>query len=143
MKTLNAILALILALPVAYAQPKTAISDIPLAVSQETSATMPILKALQSPVVIAIQPDRTLYAIGTCESHHAQYNSNGTVLRGRVNHSDVGEYQINEYYNGAEAKILGYDIYTQAGNQAMAVWLYEHQGTQPWSASRSCWLTMI
>lgn len=80
-----------------------------------------------------------MFAIAGCESGHLQFQANGTVLRGQINDHDVGEFQISETWNGAEAKALGYDIYTQAGNEGYAVWLYDHRGTKPWLASSKCW----
>lgn len=83
--------------------------------------------------------DPVLIDIAECESHFTQFNPDGSVHRGVQNHKDIGVFQINEYWNGAMAKRLGYDIYTAAGNIAMAKWLYKHQGTAPWSWSSWCW----
>lgn len=77
--------------------------------------------------------------IAGCESHFMQFNPDGSVLRGKVNPKDVGYYQINEYWNGADAKKLGYNIYSEAGNIGYALYLYHTQGTKPWNASKSCW----
>jgi hypothetical protein len=99
------------------------------------------------PVEVKKDPLQTinaeLYGILSCESGGGgkpkQFNSDGTVLRGRVNRSDVGAAQINEYYHLQASKRLGYDIYTLEGNIAYAKYLYDTQGTQPWSASKPCW----
>jgi len=56
-----------------------------------------------------------------------------------VNPLDIGKFQINEYYWGAEARRLGFDIYALEGNTAMALWIYEHHGTQPWNWSKANW----
>jgi len=77
--------------------------------------------------------------IAFCESGGRQFNSDGTVIRGRENPKDVGKFQINEYYHLADSKRLGMDIYTLEGNTAYATHLYETQGTKPWSASLGCW----
>jgi len=77
--------------------------------------------------------------IASCESHDQQFNADGTVMRGAVVYQDVGIMQINETYHGAEAKALGYDIYTLDGNLAFADWLYNKEGTAPWDSSSSCW----
>lgn len=61
------------------------------------------------------------------------------MVRGKQNPRDIGKYQINEYWNGAEAKRLGYDIYTERGNTLMALYLYRTQGVHPWNWSRGCW----
>lgn len=78
-------------------------------------------------------------AIAQCESHQEQFDSSGHVLHGIVNPDDVGYFQINKYYNGAEAKRLGYDINTESGNIGFALYLYGKEGTAPWDASKSCW----
>lgn len=77
--------------------------------------------------------------IARCESHFTQFNTDGSVFRGKVNRKDIGYFQINEYWNGAMAKKLGYDIYTEEGNIGFALYLYHTQGTAPWNASKPCW----
>ena len=47
--------------------------------------------------------------------------------------------QINEHYHSATAAKLGLDIYTIQGNVAYAQYLYQKEGTQPWSSSKPCW----
>ena len=68
-----------------------------------------------------------------------QFKSNGDVVRGKVDKSDIGACQINERYNNDLARRLGYDIYTEKGNKDFAVYLYLTQGTAPWNASKSMW----
>jgi hypothetical protein len=80
-----------------------------------------------------------LAEIAHCESRFTQFLKSGDVLRGEVDPDDVGVMQINEKYNGNTAQALGYNIYTLEGNLAFGRWLYEHKGTQPWSASQGCW----
>ena len=58
-------------------------------------------------------------------------NKNGTV--------DIGEWAINNGAYGAQATKLGYDLYTQAGNQAMAEWIFDNVGTSPWYSSEARW----
>lgn len=77
--------------------------------------------------------------IAMCESRQRQFNDAGGVLRGGYNPKDVGYFQINEYWNGAEAKRLGYDLHTEEGNIGMALHMYKTQGTKPWNASKKCW----
>lgn len=77
--------------------------------------------------------------VAYCESTHRQYNTNGTVLRGKVDNADVGVMQINERYHKKTADKAGYDLHTIEGNMAFARALYNEQGVQPWSASRPCW----
>ena len=80
-----------------------------------------------------------LVAIAQCESHQQQFNAKGTVLRGKVNPDDIGYFQINSHYNGADAAARGFDIYTEKGNIGYALYLYHTQGTRPWLASVNCW----
>lgn len=56
---------------------------------------------------------------------------------------DIGLMQINTYFHLNTSKKLGYDIFSLDGNMAYAKWLYEKQGTQPWSASKPCWSKTI
>ena len=73
------------------------------------------------------------------ESGGKQFKANGSVTRGLVNPSDIGICQINEPLWNDQARKLGYDIYTEAGNKAMAKWLFVRYGSQPWSASKHIW----
>jgi hypothetical protein len=77
--------------------------------------------------------------IASCESHFRQYDADGSVFRGTVNHGDVGIMQVNEYYHADIADKLGLDLYTIQGNVAYARYLYEKEGTQPWVSSKPCW----
>lgn len=80
-----------------------------------------------------------LAEVAKCESEFRHFNSKGDVLRGKVNRSDVGVMQINEYYHGDTAATLDLDLYTLDGNLEYARSLYEREGMDPWNASRSCW----
>ena len=77
--------------------------------------------------------------IARCESTFRQLDSDGEIHRGKVNQSDVGVMQINEYYHLNTAEKKDIDIYTIEGNMAYARYLYEKQGTQPWNSSKACW----
>lgn len=68
-----------------------------------------------------------------------QFNRDGSVVRGKIDKSDIGYCQINERYNNDEARRLGYDIYTEEGNKAFAVYLFLNRGVQPWKASYEMW----
>jgi hypothetical protein len=80
-----------------------------------------------------------LAEISRCESQFRQYNSKGETIRGLVNKSDLGLMQVNEYYHGKRAVELGFDLNTVDGNLAYGKYLYDKEGTQPWSASKECW----
>lgn len=80
-----------------------------------------------------------LAEVARCESEFRQFETNGQVLRGRVNGQDVGVMQINEHYHLATSQKLGLDIHTLEGNMAYARFLYENEGTRPWNYSSACW----
>lgn len=80
-----------------------------------------------------------LAEIAKCESTFRQVGKDGQVLRGEVNKSDLGLLQVNEYYHGEKALDLGYDLTTVDGNLAYGKYLYDKEGTRPWSASEKCW----
>jgi len=77
--------------------------------------------------------------IARCESTFRHLRRDGEVHRGRVNNSDVGVMQINEYYHLDTAEKKDYDIHTIEGNTAYARDLYMREGTQPWASSKACW----
>lgn len=77
--------------------------------------------------------------VAECESHFQQYSADGSVYHGKVDPDDIGVMQINQHYQGATAKQLGIDINTIEGNVAYAQYLYQKEGTQPWSSSKPCW----
>lgn len=76
--------------------------------------------------------------ISWCESRDRQFDDKGSVLRG-VNKEDLGKYQINVAVWGQDAARLGFDLMTEEGNEAMALYLYNKFGTKPWNYSRVCW----
>lgn len=80
-----------------------------------------------------------LAEIAKCESTFRHFKANGDVVRGKVNKSDVGVMQINEYYHDEKAVELGFDLHTLEGNVAYAKYLYEKEGTRPWNSSSKCW----
>lgn len=80
-----------------------------------------------------------LAEIARCESTFRQVGKDGKVLRGEANKSDLGLLQVNEYYHGEKALDLGFDLSTVNGNLAYGKYLYDKEGTKPWSASEKCW----
>ena len=77
--------------------------------------------------------------VARCESTFRHTLADGSVLQGRVDSADTGVMQINTRYHGAKAAELGLDLKNIYDNMAYARYLYENQGTQPWSASSPCW----
>jgi hypothetical protein len=96
-------------------------------------------KAMEAYLRKAYKNEPILVDIARCESQFQQFDKNSNVIRGRVNKYDIGVMQINEKYHAESAVKLGINIYTVEGNVAFAKHLYEESGTQPWSASKSCW----
>lgn len=77
--------------------------------------------------------------IARCESHFRQYNTDGSVIRGKQNQSDVGIFQINEKYHLSRSQNQGLDIEQTSGNIAYAMSLLKKEGTKPWNWSKPCW----
>jgi hypothetical protein len=121
-----------LALSAAFSTPTASASTIPVATS-----TPP--QTVSQYVVDYFADEPIMIAIASCESHDRQFDTDGNVYRGEVNHQDVGVMQVNEHYHLKESQDLGYDIYSLAGNTAFAQYLYQKEGTAPWDSSSACW----
>jgi hypothetical protein len=99
--------------------------------------TIVTMQAQAEDKVIEIPP--VLKRIAKCESNNQQFLSNGDIVRGKINHNDIGKYQINELIHYDAAKKINMDIFTEKGNESYALYLYNTQGTEPWTASKKCW----
>lgn len=112
-------------------------------VAQATTTVSRVSSVKEKKSVATLNP--ALLGVCSCESTGSrgntpqQFNKDGSVKHGTINHHDIGECQINETWNGAQAEASGFDIYTEEGNIKEANYLYEHQGTKPWNWSKSCW----
>lgn len=83
---------------------------------------------------------QVLLDIRWCESRDDQSKKGKNYdKKGVLWSEDIGVFQINDYWHEASAKKLGYDIYTQEGNTAYALVLYNANGTKDWDASKPCW----
>lgn len=105
-------------------------------------ASVPLLGGNRTPPAEDVLQDPVpaiLHRIAWCESRGRQFDEDGAVVRGVANPDDIGKFQINEKYWGAEAKQLQYDLATEEGNRKMAMLLFERYGTQPWRWSQPCW----
>ena len=80
-----------------------------------------------------------LVDIARCESTFRPVDTDGNIIRGKVNKADIGVMQINEAYHANKAAELGLNIYTTEGNVAFAKYLYGKYGAEPWSSSSKCW----
>ena len=72
-----------------------------------------------------------MIAIAKCESGIRQFRGDGSVLRGPG--GVVGIFQLHEASHKDKALKMGMDIYTEDGNIAYAKYLYDRQGTVPWT----------
>jgi len=104
-----------------------------------TTAKIPTNEGIEQEAKAYFKNTPILADIAFCESTFRQYDTDGKPLRGVINKGDIGVMQINEYYQGDKAKALGYDLDTPEGNMAYAKYLYEKEGTKPWSSSETCW----
>jgi hypothetical protein len=68
-----------------------------------------------------------------------EFLPDGNVLHGQTNPNDIGACQINIPSWGADASVLGFDIFTYQGNIEMAKWIFDHEGAAPWKYSKGCW----
>lgn len=57
--------------------------------------------------------------------------------------SDIGWWQINDYYHKDTALKMGFDINNEWDNLEYGFILLEEQGTAPWDASKYCWEKVI
>jgi len=80
-----------------------------------------------------------MVSVAKCESQFRQYNSNGTILKGRKNTYDRGVMQINLLYHEDTAEKMGLDLHNIDDNVSYARYLYEKQGVKPWMSSSPCW----
>jgi len=117
----------------------------PIASAEGIASVSPESRAAVNPITLEVHvkeyfKDTPIMAeIAKCESTYRQLTKDGKILRGEVNRADVGVMQINELYHAKQAKEMGFDIKTLDGNLAYAKWLYEKEGTKPWSSSKPCW----
>ena len=73
-----------------------------------------------------------LQKIAKCESGNNQNAKH-------IDPADVGKYGIRVTVWGRKAHELGWDLYTEYGNEQMALWIYHNRGTEDWYSSQKCW----
>lgn len=66
-------------------------------------------------------------------------NNKNRDANGNVWSTDVGPWQINDYFHERRAKSLGLNIYNEDDNLRYGFILMSEQGTAPWKASSYCW----
>ena len=118
--------------PIAYGQMTEEVAVEAEKVAISVSGTESIVREYFKDIPVMIQ-------VAKCESHFRHELSDGSILRGRVDPADTGVMQINKRYHESTAIKLGLDLENIHDNLAYARYLYEKQGTQPWSASSPCW----
>ncbi|MCB9815690.1 hypothetical protein H6785_03890 [Candidatus Nomurabacteria bacterium] len=77
--------------------------------------------------------------VARCESTFKHRLADGSILKGRVDPADTGVMQINKRYHEKTANAMELDLDDIYQNMEYARYLYDTQGTQPWSASMPCW----
>lgn len=80
-----------------------------------------------------------LYRIASCESGLRQYDAFGGVLQGKVDSADTGFLQINLDAHLKEIQSMGLNVAKLDDNIRFGIWLYQKEGTIPWTASKKCW----
>jgi hypothetical protein len=96
-----------------------------------------------------VPADIALRIIADCESGGGepgkahQFEADGkTPLKNKEGSSAIGKYQILASDHEERAKKMGFDIGTEAGNEAYAKVLFSESGTKHWEAdprSKACW----
>lgn len=78
---------------------------------------------------------------GNAKSKGSHFDSKGRIRKhaNKDGTVDIGKNMINDYHWEAKAVELGFNIYTEKGNDQMANYIFAHQGSAPWSASSKCW----
>jgi len=77
--------------------------------------------------------------VARCESAFRHTTTDGSILLGRIDPADTGVMQINKRYHQKSATAMQINLDDVYGNMEYARYLYETQGTRPWSASMPCW----
>lgn len=100
-----------------------------------------------APRIVEVSKDAPiLQRICSCESEgnpngKGIQTKNGKLVTNRNSDGsdDVGACQINVKYWGLEAMQMDLNLTEEKDNRAMAKYIYENYGTDPWNASKSCW----
>lgn len=77
--------------------------------------------------------------IAKCESSTGHYKNGKVVISVNKNGtSDIGKYQINTIHLPMVAS-LKLNVLDEKDNEAIAMYIYENVGTEPWYSSKQCW----
>jgi len=87
------------------------------------------------------QDEKLARSIIACEGKHykTRGNNKNYTKAGVYWSSDIGHWQINDYFHQKVAMKLGLDIYDEWNNLEYGFILLKQQGTKPWNASKYCW----
>ena len=70
----------------------------------------------------------------------------GQVLRGVKDRQDIGKFQISLKFHKEQAEKMNLDLFKESDNEKYALWLFNNQGSVPWSASalgKNGWINKI
>jgi hypothetical protein len=111
------------------------------------------VQEVQADPIEVVEPiiPQVLLDIAWCESNMSQdkkgYNYRYKIVDGQkikyLWSTDIGYWQINDYYHLEDSKKLGIDIYTYEGNRDYALLLYNKNGVKDWGASSACWSDIV
>lgn len=107
-------------------------------IATAATTTPPVEQTLQQQIQTLAKEYKVSAALASrivsCESHNLQ-----SARRVNANSVDIGLFQINTRWQGADSLKRGDDIYTEKGNLDYGFWLLSTQGTDPWNWSKPCW----
>lgn len=66
-------------------------------------------------------------------------NNKNLDANGKVWSTDIGPWQINDYFHERRALEMGLNIHKDEDNLRYGFILMSEQGTRPWTASSYCW----
>ena len=83
--------------------------------------------------------ERLARNIIACESQNNAEAKGYNYRQGELWSTDIGYWQINDYYHKDRMTELGFNINVPRDNIQFGFMLLSEQGTSPWSASQRCW----
>lgn len=107
--------------------------------------TSPVVKTFDTEVhrlALKYKQNETLArAIIKCEGkmYKDRGNNKNYTKEGVWWSSDIGWWQINDFYHKDSALKMGLDIYNEWDNLEYGFSLMSREGTTPWNASKYCW----
>ena len=90
------------------------------------------------PVNVAKEVIRCEGLLYKTSGNNKNYDKDGNVWS-----TDIGWWQLNDYYHKESAKRLGLDINNEWDNLEYGFILWTKEGLKPWKASEPCWSKSI